>query len=56
MKLRLGLPKASLQEATFDLFKQAGFVINVRSRSYFPVVNDPELDIILMRPRKYLDM
>ncbi|NLJ77434.1 MAG: ATP phosphoribosyltransferase [Peptococcaceae bacterium] len=58
MKLRLGLPKGSLQEATFDLFKQAGFVINVRSRSYFPVVNDPELDIILMRAQeipRYVD-
>ncbi len=52
MKLRLGLPKGSLQEATFDLFKQAGFAINVRSRSYFPVVNDPELEIILMRAQE----
>ncbi len=52
MKLRLGLPKGSLQEATFDLFKQAGFSINVRSRSYFPVVNDPELEIILMRAQE----
>ncbi len=52
MKLRLGLPKGSLQEATFNLFKQAGFEINVRSRSYFPVVNDPELEIILMRAQE----
>ena len=52
MKLRLGLPKGSLQEATFSLFKQAGFAINVRSRSYFPVVNDPELEIILMRAQE----
>lgn len=52
MKLRLGLPKGSLQEATFNLFKQAGFAINVRSRSYFPVVNDPELEIILMRAQE----
>ncbi len=52
MKLRLGLPKGSLQEATFDLFKQAGFAINVRSRSYFPVVNDLELEIILMRAQE----
>lgn len=58
MKLRLGLPKGSLQEATFNLFKQAGFEINVRSRSYFPVVNDPELEIILMRAQeipRYVD-
>lgn len=52
MKLRLGLPKGSLQEATFNLFKQAGFEINVRSRSYFPAVNDPELEIILMRAQE----
>lgn len=52
MKLRLGLPKGSLQEATFNLFKQAGFDINVRSRSYFPAVNDPELEIILMRAQE----
>lgn len=58
MKLRLGLPKGSLQEATFNLFKQAGFEINVRSRSYFPAVNDPELEIILMRAQeipRYVD-
>ncbi|MDD4169291.1 MAG: ATP phosphoribosyltransferase [Desulfotomaculaceae bacterium] len=52
MKLRLGLPKGSLQEATFKLFKQAGYVINVRSRSYFPVVNDPELEVMLMRAQE----
>jgi ATP phosphoribosyltransferase len=52
VKLRLGLPKGSLQEATFQLFKQAGFNISVRSRSYFPVVNDPELEIILMRAQE----
>ncbi|MCG9969347.1 ATP phosphoribosyltransferase [Pelotomaculum terephthalicicum JT] len=52
MKLRLGLPKGSLQEATFQLFKQAGFNISVRSRSYFPAVNDPELEIVLMRAQE----
>ena len=52
MKLRLGLPKGSLQEATFRLFRQAGFIISVSSRSYFPVVNDPELEIILMRAQE----
>jgi ATP phosphoribosyltransferase len=54
----LGLPKGSLQEATFNLFKQAGFEINVRSRSYYPAVNDPELEIILMRAQeipRYVD-
>ena len=52
MKLRLGLPKGSLQDATFELFRQAGFKISVSSRSYFPVVNDPELEILLMRAQE----
>ncbi len=52
MKLRLGLPKGSLQEATFQLFKQAGFELAVRSRSYFPSVNDPELEVVLMRAQE----
>ncbi|TEB07035.1 ATP phosphoribosyltransferase [Pelotomaculum schinkii] len=52
MKLRLGLPKGSLQEATFQLFKQAGFELTVRSRSYFPTINDPELEVVLMRAQE----
>ena len=52
MKLRLGLPKGSLQEATISLFRQAGFKISVDSRSYFPAVNDPELEILLMRAQE----
>lgn len=52
MKLRLGLPKGSLEEATFQLFKQAGFSITANSRSYFPAVNDPELEILLMRAQE----
>lgn len=58
MKLRLGLPKGSLQEATFQLFKQAGFNLNVRSRSYYPTVDDPELEVVLMRAQeipRYVD-
>jgi len=52
MKLRLGLPKGSLEEATFQLFKQAGFSISANSRSYSPTVNDPELEILLMRAQE----
>ena len=52
MKLRLGLPKGSMQEATFQLFKQAGFDISVNSRSYFPAINDPELEILMMRSQE----
>jgi len=42
--LRLGLPKGSLQDATLELFKRAGFEIQLGSRSYFPSVDDEELD------------
>jgi ATP phosphoribosyltransferase len=52
MKLRIGLPKGSLQEATFSLFERAGFLFKSSSRSYEPVVNDPELEPILLRPQE----
>jgi ATP phosphoribosyltransferase len=52
MKLRIGLPKGSLQEATFSLFQKAGFMFRTSSRSYEPVVNDPELEPILLRPQE----
>jgi len=51
-KLKLGLPKGSLQEATFELFKMAGFKIYADSRSYRPVVDDEELDITLVRAQE----
>lgn len=51
-QLRLGLPKGSLQEATFQLFKKAGYNISVRSRSYFPSIDDPELEVVLMRAQE----
>jgi len=52
LKLRLGLPKGSLQEKTFQLFKKAGYDLQVNSRSYYPAVNDPELEILLMRAQE----
>ncbi len=52
MKLKLGLPKGSLQEATFRLFAQAGWSVRVDSRSYHPVIDDPEIEAILMRPQE----
>ncbi|HEY3781163.1 MAG TPA: ATP phosphoribosyltransferase [Fimbriimonadaceae bacterium] len=52
MKLKLGLPKGSLQDATFSLFERAGFTFKMTSRSYQPVVNDPELEPILLRPQE----
>jgi len=52
MQIRLGLPKGSMQEATFDLFRRAGFNLHIGSRSYFPTVDDPELECILLRPQE----
>lgn len=52
MKLRLGLPKGSLQEATFGLFRKAGFEFRMSSRSYQPVVDDDALEPILLRPQE----
>ncbi len=50
--LKLALPKGSLEESTFALFKKAGFEIRNSSRSFTPSVNDPELEIILFRPQE----
>ncbi|OGB89418.1 ATP phosphoribosyltransferase [candidate division WOR-1 bacterium RIFCSPHIGHO2_01_FULL_53_15] len=51
-KLKLGLPKGSLQESTFELFKKAGWNIKPTGRSYFPFVDDPELEITLVRAQE----
>ncbi len=50
--LRLGLPKGSLQEATFNLFRKAGFNISVGSRSYFPYIDDNEIEPLLLRAQE----
>ncbi len=52
MKLKLGLPKGSLQDATLELFRRAGFDINLSSRSYFPVVDDDEIECMLIRAQE----
>lgn len=52
MVLKLGLPKGSLQEATFKLFAQAGWSVRVDARSYQPVVDDPEISALLIRPQE----
>ena len=52
MKLRLGIPKGSLQEATVQLFTRAGFTIYVSSRSYFPAIDDPEIECMLIRAQE----
>jgi len=50
--VKIGLPKGSLQEATFRIFKKAGFNINVASRSYFPSIDDLEFDPVLIRAQE----
>ena len=58
-KLKLGIPKGSLEQATIELFKKAGFNIVVSSRSYMPFCDDPELSIMLIRAQempKYVEM
>ena len=52
MKLRLGIPKGSLQEATVELFGRAGYRIQVNPRSYFPSVDDAELELMLIRAQE----
>jgi ATP phosphoribosyltransferase len=52
MKLKLALPKGSLEKATYQLFEKAGFNVVAGARSYHPSVNDPELDIVLFRPQE----
>ena len=52
MKLRLGLPKGSLQDSTVQLFARAGFNIYVGPRSYFPTIDDPEIDCTLIRAQE----
>jgi ATP phosphoribosyltransferase len=52
MKLRLGVPKGSLQDATVQLFARAGFNIYVGSRSYFPSIDDPEIECMLIRAQE----
>lgn len=51
-RLKIGLPKGSLQESTFGLFKKAGFNISAPERSYFPRIDDPEIDPILLRAQE----
>ena len=50
--LKFGIPKGSLEEATVGLFKQAGWKISISSRSYFPGVDDPEMNCKLIRPQE----
>ena len=51
-KLKLGLPKGSLQESTIELFKRAGIRVRASERSYFPSADDEELEIMLVRSQE----
>ncbi|MEW6170465.1 MAG: ATP phosphoribosyltransferase [Candidatus Omnitrophota bacterium] len=50
--LKLGLPKGSLQESTFKIFRKAGFNLSVGERSYFPSLNDLEIEPVLLRAQE----
>lgn len=52
MKLKIGLPKGSLQETTFKLFKNAGYSIKLLERSYVPAIDDPELEGLVIRAQE----
>jgi ATP phosphoribosyltransferase len=52
MKLKLGIPKGSLQDATIHLFARAGFNVYVSTRSYFPAIDDPEIECMLIRAQE----
>ena len=50
--LKIGIPKGSLQEATVELFRKAGYVIRINERSYYPTIDDPEMECMLLRPQE----
>jgi ATP phosphoribosyltransferase len=52
VKLKLGIPKGSLENATIDLFRRAGFTITTSSRSYFPAIDDPDMECMLIRAQE----
>lgn len=52
LRLKMGLPKGSLQEATVKLFARAGFRVHVSERSYAPAIDDPEIDPMLIRAQE----
>ncbi|HKS97865.1 MAG TPA: ATP phosphoribosyltransferase [Terriglobia bacterium] len=52
MTLKLGLPKGSLEEASIQLFRRAGYEVRVNPRSYFPVIDDDEIECMLIRAQE----
>ncbi len=51
-KIKLGIPKGSLESSTIDLFRRAGFNITTSSRSYFPAIDDPEVECMMIRAQE----
>ena len=51
-RLRIGIPKGSLQETTQSLFNRAGYNLRISGRSYYPDIDDPEIECILIRPQE----
>jgi ATP phosphoribosyltransferase len=51
-RLKLGIPKGSLQESTVELFAKAGWRISVSSRSYYPGIDDPEIECMMVRAQE----
>ena len=51
-RLKLGIPKGSLQDSTVELFAKAGWRISISSRSYFPGIDDPEIECMLVRAQE----
>lgn len=52
MILKLGIPKGSLESATIELLRRAGFNVTTSSRSYFPAIDDPEIECVLIRAQE----
>ncbi|HEY4839368.1 MAG TPA: ATP phosphoribosyltransferase, partial [Candidatus Acidoferrales bacterium] len=51
-RLKLGIPKGSLQDSTVELFAKAGWRISVSSRSYYPAIDDPEIECMMVRAQE----
>ena len=52
MKLKLGIPKGSLQESTIKWFGKAGYNITIGERSYQPKIDDENIEVMLVRPQE----
>ena len=50
--LKIGIPKGSMEESTISLFKKAGYTITISNRSYYPQVDDEEIEAMLLRPQE----